>query len=150
MEPKRIVEIINTIFVNSTVYLVDVEIRGDEHHPVIEVFADTEAGITIAECELLNRKIEAELDKTEGFPVKYRLDVSSPGIGCPLEFDWQYRKNRGRDLTVSYQDENNQVITVEGKLEETGDDKITLISKGNPVVILKNSIKTAKVKTKWS
>ena len=58
-------------------HLVEVKIRGDRHKPVFEVFADSETGITLGECENLTRALQDYLDMDESIFGDYRLNVSS-------------------------------------------------------------------------
>ena len=36
-------------------FLVEVRIRGDRRQPIFEIYADTEQGITLKQCEILTR-----------------------------------------------------------------------------------------------
>jgi ribosome maturation factor RimP len=68
----------------------------------LRVIADAEDhNITIEECAGLSRSISDLLDSyPHEFP-DYRLEVSSPGVGHPLE-NWQIAKNVGRRVEVQY------------------------------------------------
>ena len=147
MTDPEIREKIEAVFENSRVYLFEIKIRGSKHLPVIEVFADTEAGITLEECSQLNRKIEEQLDT--GGLVKYRLDVSSPGIDREFKYQWQYKRNTGKPLAVRYT-EGDTDISVEGLLASVSEEGIELNVGKEIKKIQFNTIKTAKVKNKWS
>ncbi|HBC79737.1 MAG TPA: ribosome assembly cofactor RimP [Bacteroidales bacterium] len=63
----------------------------------ITILADTKKGITIDECALLHRQIEASLDREiEDF----ELQVSSPGLDTPFSVIEQYYKNEGQKVAV--------------------------------------------------
>jgi ribosome maturation factor RimP len=72
---------------------------------MLRVIADAEDhNITIEECAGLSRSLSDLLDSyPHEFP-DYRLEVSSPGLGHPLE-NWQIPKNVGRRVEVQYQEE---------------------------------------------
>ncbi len=78
----------------------------------IQIFVDTDAGITIQECSLLSRKIGAYFDEYDIVDFSYELEVSSPGLNNPLILPRQYAKNIGRDLKVTL----NNGEKLEGKL----------------------------------
>ena len=66
----------------------------------LEVFIDSDTGITFNTCRQISRYLEAEIDTNNWLGPKYVLEVSSPGISRPLKLPRQYRKNIGRKLKV--------------------------------------------------
>lgn len=138
---KEIVESLNAFFV-------DLEIHGSQKNPKIIVYADTMNGITIAECEKISREVQAYLDDTYGDSLNYQLEVSSPGIGRGLVFDWQYRKNIGREVRVIYLEDEVQK-TIEGELENFVDNIVYIrLQKKLMEIPLEKIIKT-KVILRW-
>jgi ribosome maturation factor RimP len=81
-------------------HLIDLVVRGERGTRVIEVFIDSETGITSDVCSAASREVGQVIDATREIEGGYRLDVSSPGIGRPLTFPWQYRKHIGRRVEV--------------------------------------------------
>lgn len=66
----------------------------------LEVFLESDTGITHQKCQRISRHLEAYLDSELSLGEKYTLDVSSPGIGKPLLLKRQYYKNIGRKIKV--------------------------------------------------
>jgi len=66
----------------------------------IQIFVDTDNGITIQQCSLLSRAIGKYFDEHELIDFSYELEVSSPGVNNPLILPRQYKKNIGRLLNV--------------------------------------------------
>ncbi len=66
----------------------------------IQIYVDTDLGITIEECSLLSRKIGHYFDENDLIDFSYELEVSSPGVNNPLILARQYQKNIGRELSV--------------------------------------------------
>ena len=128
--------------------LVEVRIRGDRRQPIFEIFADTETGITLKECEILTRDLQDRIDMDESFYENYRLNVSSPGLDRPLTHDFEYKRNIGQQLSIKLQ-------TAEGTIEKIGeltgfDEKILqILENGKSETINRSDIKEAKVKIKW-
>lgn len=144
----RIKELAQKACDELSLYLIDVKIRGDQRNPVFEVYADSEHGITLGQCEELTRKIQDELDMTEfGLP-NYRLNVSSPGIDRALEFDFEYRKNIGKNLIIKLQriEGDDQII---GKLTDFNENELELEIDGSKTKIARNDVAEAKVKIQW-
>ena len=98
---------------------------GRIDRPIYRVVVDRrDQEISIGECASLTRKLQKHLiDHAHGVG-DWRIEVSSPGIGTPLQRTWQFRKNRGRLLKVTVPGEKEpQEIT--GRLvaaEEEGID----------------------------
>ncbi len=77
-------------------FLVEVVIRDRK----IQVFLDSESGITIQECQKVSRYLEHYLDEDQRVVPNYNLEVSSPGLDRPFRIYRQYQKNIGRKLDV--------------------------------------------------
>lgn len=129
-------------------FLVEVRIRGDKRQPIFEIFADTETGITLKECEMLTRELQDCIDMDEAFPENYRLNVSSPGLDKPLIWDFEFKRNIGQKLIIKLQSAKGAIEKI-GKL--TGFDKtsLQLSSDGMTEEIDRSEIIEAKVKIKW-
>lgn len=86
--------------------LLELKRRGERGTTVLEVIIDSEGGINLDDLAELSRWTSALLDEAEDeIPGRYRLDVSSAGLDRPLEHFWQYRKNIGRFLKITFDDE---------------------------------------------
>jgi ribosome maturation factor RimP len=84
----------------------------------------------------------------DSFHSNYRLDVSSPGIGHPLKYDFEYKKNIGHTLVVSEHGDNGTIVH-EGVLMKFDIDILALSSEKGDVEIIRNNIEQAKVKVQW-
>lgn len=142
---KKVKELISPLLHRESIHLVDIELRGFTNNQVLSIFVDTETGITMDQVAYLTREIEGILDLEDPIPGRYRLEVSSPGIGRPLTEKWQYRKNIGRQLQVNYQ-QQDQKLERTGILKEVLDDKILLIDRKQEVIIPFSQIHKAVVK----
>ena len=129
-------------------FLVEVRIRGDRRQPIFEIFADTEQGITLKECESLTRELQDRIDMDEQFAGNYRLNVSSPGLDRPLVKDFEFRRNIGQQLNVKFQSADN-IVEKTGELTGFDDTSLHLLSDGITETINRSDIKEAKVKIKW-
>lgn len=130
-----------------------VEIKAHQNKKV-EVFVDSDSSLTLDKCRQLSRFLEKHIDEQGWLGEKYTLEVSSPGIGRPLQFQRQYTKNIGRKVEVKLLDgetksgqlvaADDQAITIEEKLRiKEGKKKKTVVQQ---TVILFPDIKETKVK----
>jgi len=128
--------------------LVEVQVQGSQRNLEINVFADSENGITMGQCTKLARMIQDELDMDDAYRMKYRLSVSSPGLDRPLTEDWEFQKNMGRTLKVRYTEEE-AVKEVTGKLTGWDAGTIEIETDGNTTVVPRAGITRAKIKLQW-
>ena len=91
----------------------------------VEIYVDSDSGITFKKCQQLSRHLEAEIDEKGWLGEKYTLEVSSPGITRPLKFARQYPRNIGRKLEVKQLEGETKT----GTLIEVDEKQITLESK---------------------
>ncbi len=137
--PEKILTILQPITENVNVYIVEVILRGERTSKVIEVYIDSDAGITLDECSDISRKLSEKLDELELITGRYRLDVSSPGLDRSLKLLRQYHKNIGRNCKVKFK-ENNTTVTQEGVLESDTENSITIKKNGKLKNILFSDI----------
>lgn len=116
----QITEITETLIKDSALFLVDLKIKPTNN---VKVFIDGDAGVSIEVVSKLNRALYKQIEERSLFPDgDFSLEVSSPGVDEPLKFFRQYKKNVGRKVAVTLQDE--QVIS--GILKEADESGITL------------------------
>jgi len=130
-------------------FLVDIQIRGSQTGKVVELFVDSEAGVTANLCAAISSEVSKKLDSSNLMSGRYNLVVSSPGLDRPLTLLRQYRKNIGRTICVTVKNsEGAQKVTGELKAVEEG--TIVLHTSGDAdVSIPLDSVSKAVVETKW-
>lgn len=152
-EVTRIRELVEPLFAGGVfdepVYLVDLQVRGQQGSKVVSVLADTEAGISLGEITRLTREINDLLDVHDVIAGKYRLEVSSPGVSRSLTDTWEFRKNISRNLRVVYEEENTEQTEIIGKLLSVDEAEIVLQLKKESLAIPRETIRKAFVQLKW-
>ncbi|HTX20084.1 MAG TPA: ribosome maturation factor RimP [Bacteroidota bacterium] len=113
-------------------FLVDVAVRGERGSSVVEVFIDTDRGVTADECASVSRRLSADLDRLNLIPGRYRIEVSSPGLDRPLKLPRQFSRNIGRHLRVVSQAEGG-AAEIDGVLKEVSAASLSLQTKDGNV-----------------
>ncbi len=128
--------------------LIELQLKGGRRNMVVQVYADTEEGITLGQCEHINRLIQDELDMDEGFTRYYRLDVSSPGLDRPLIHDFQLKKYLDKELvfTIKAEDETVKKTAV---LKSFNEAVFDVEIDGALEQIDRNMVDRVKVKIQW-
>lgn len=127
-------------------HLIDLVIKNEGKGKSLEVYIDSEQGVTTKVCSEVSRDVASALQSAG--VVQNRLMVSSPGIARPLKFPWQYKKHVGRDLMLKIRggDGENDIV---GSLESVDDNALVLKKNGEPRSIAFDVILDAQVKAPW-
>jgi ribosome maturation factor RimP len=64
--------------------LVDLELNVGHGNGMLRLFIDQEAGISLDDCEAVSHQVSGLLDLEDPIAVRYRLEVSSPGLDRKL------------------------------------------------------------------
>jgi len=120
------------------IFLVDLKISSDKS---IQIILDGDEEVNVKDCINISRAIEGSLDREEE---DFSLEVASAGVGSPLRFPRQYRKNLGRNLEVV----SKEGLKFEGALVNVEEDRIELEWKERePKPIGKGKVTVTKNKT---
>ena len=91
------------------VFLMD--IKEDPHRRLVRCFVDAEESISIDETTEIAKSIQNSGLLDEYYPDGASLEVTTIGLSEPLEQPFQYRKNVGRMLNLTYDKNGNQKHT---------------------------------------
>lgn len=134
-------------------FLIELKVNNTK----VEVFIDSDESVSFEKCRKISRFMEEVLDEEQWLGEKYTLDVSSAGIGRPLMYSRQYKKNVGRNLEVSLLEGGKE----KGKILGADDEKVTIevdrkekvgkknIKKKEAIDIAYDAIKQAKIKVSF-
>lgn len=118
MEKPDLLELVGTAVSElklDDVYPVEVHVSNNR----IEVFLDSDEGITFQKCQLISRWLEAIFDADKIYGEQYILEVSSAGVGKPLKLLRQYAKNIGRLIDIRHKGDlrtRGTLAAVEGNM----------------------------------
>ncbi|UAY52033.1 ribosome assembly cofactor RimP [Ferruginibacter albus] len=105
---------------NEDIFLVSVKIKPTNN---IKIFLDADSGLSIEKCIKINRALYKVIEEKGWYPDgDFSLEVSSPGLDEPLKLLRQYKKNIGRNVEVTLNDDKKQ----EGKLLAVNEETVTL------------------------
>ncbi len=81
----------------------------------LEVFIDSDSGITFEKCQSVSRHLETYLDEEKPLGEKYTLEVSSPGVDRPLKVE--VTPKEGKPQTGTLVEVTDFAITIEEKVK---------------------------------
>ncbi|MFA6609692.1 MAG: ribosome maturation factor RimP [Candidatus Omnitrophota bacterium] len=142
----RVKELIAGYLADHGIELVEIIYRREQEGMVLRLLVDTPQGITIQECEELNKYIGDTLDKEDFISDHYIIEVSSPGLDRPIVTDRDFERSMGKELTISLYEPISGNRRHEGKLVETDKDNIAIDSGGVKTILPRNKIAKAVLK----
>lgn len=98
----RTEKLLEPVMEENNFELVDVEYVKEAGNWYLRAYIDKEGGITINDCELVNRTLSDIMDKEDFIPDAYILEVSSPGLGRKLKKDKDFKRSIGNDVDIKF------------------------------------------------
>jgi ribosome maturation factor RimP len=112
--------------------LVDVQFKSERGQWFLNIFVDKPGGITLNDCELVNKLIDPILDAEPEIAGKHDyLTVSSPGLDRPIKTDCDFKRNMGRTLDVKLFSPVNKKRELTGNLQAFDEENVFLEIQGN-------------------
>ncbi len=97
---KMTEELITPIIDAHHFELVDVEWVKEGSNWYLRVYIDKEGGITVDDCEVINREFGDVLDEKDYISENYIFEVSSPGLDRPLKKEKDFARSIGKDVEI--------------------------------------------------
>ncbi len=97
---KRTEELLMPMITENNFELVDVEYVKEAGTWYLRIYIDKEGGITVNDCELINRQLGDLMDEEDFIEESYVLEVSSPGLDRKLKKDKDFARSIGKDVDI--------------------------------------------------
>ena len=124
-----------------------IEIIGSSHNPLLRIYIDKEEGVTLEDCEKVNKHVYQLLLDNEYFHENGSIEISSPGVDRKFFKIEQYAKFVGEQLKVRFKEED-KFITKKGELLDVENKEIILCSGNEKNYIKFNDIERANLEFK--
>ncbi len=120
-----------------------VELREGGRRKVLRIALDTDGGIGIDHITQATRALSEALDNSDVMGSDpYTLEVTSRGVERPLTLPRHWRRNAGRLVRVTLEDE-----TLDGRIGDSDETGVDLTTKKDTTRIAYDQIVTALVQT---
>ena len=97
---QAVTELLEPVFREESIELVDVEYEKTGKIWTLRVFIDKNQGVTVGDCQKLSREIEDLIEVHELISVPYVLEVSSPGLDRLLKKERDFLRNKGKRIQI--------------------------------------------------
>ena len=101
--PTELRELIEPVIEAHGLELVDADLHKGRAPWTLRAVVDTPAGdgrVPVERCAAVSRELATHLDAQDAIPVRYRLEVSSPGLSRVLGREKDFRAARGEDVAL--------------------------------------------------
>ncbi|MBN2789516.1 MAG: hypothetical protein JXR69_04960 [Candidatus Delongbacteria bacterium] len=122
----KIKEAIEPIIIKYGQELVELSFDEKSRDKKLNVVVGSLKGPGITELTAITKEFHKLNDAQLIIPFDFSLDVSSPGLDRPLATSSDFKRNIGRDITVSYEDENGSVVKETGIVKEVLENHIMI------------------------
>ncbi len=143
-------EKLRTVIEEMGYELVDVSYEKENGGMSLIFTIDKEAGVTIDDCEIVNRKIDPildELNPTDDKP--YTLVVSSPGLDRPLKTDRDLRRTLGKEVELSLFAKQDGKKLFTGVLKNFDEKTVTLETQKGDITFEREKVAIIKLVIKF-
>jgi ribosome maturation factor RimP len=136
--PEEMRNLIEPIVVDHGLELVDIERHQGRPPWTVRVIVDTPSGdgrVPVERCADVSREIAAHLDATDAIPVRYQLEVSSPGLDRVLAREKDFAQACGREIKLETKSPQDGRRRFRGRLLAFDDGALRLAVDGAEVSI---------------
>lgn len=126
---EKLENVLNPILADESIELVEVEFKPSGKRWMLRIFIDKEGGVTIADCEKVNRELGRILDVEDFIDHPYTLEVSSPGLTRPLKKTEDFARYKGKLCRIVTKERIDDKTEFRGKIVDVMDDKVEIKGK---------------------
>ena len=123
--------------------LVDVVFLSKQGRWVLQLFIDTEGGVTIDDCARVSGEIGDLIDVRDILEHEYVLEVSSPGIDRPLKKQKDFYRACGRKVKIRTKEPVKGRQNFTGTLQSVKGNVITLDADGMIITLTVEELEKA-------
>lgn len=97
---ERVTEIAERVAASEGLEIVEIEWKGGGNSRVLRIYIDKPGGISHGDCETISHQVGTILDVEDVIPVRYTLEVSSPGLDRKLLKPADYQRFLGKKARI--------------------------------------------------
>ena len=100
VELTKLTALVDPVLSREGYELVDLEWKREPQGWVLRVFIDRDGGVALEHCADVSHLLSPTLDVSNLIPVRYHLEVSSPGLNRPLKKEADFVRFVGHKARV--------------------------------------------------
>ena len=135
-------EKINPIIVQMGYDVIEVEYAKKTDGMNLTFYIDSDKGVELNDCEKVSKTIDPILDELNPTDDQaYSLVVSSPGIDRPLKTERDFKRNLGKQISITLFSKIDGKKKFDGELKNYSESEITITNvKGEDITLQREKI----------
>ena len=98
--PSHVLELAERAASTHGVEVLELKLRGQGRGRVLSVILDTDDPVEADIVERVSRDLSRALDQADPLEGRYTLEVTTPGLGRPLQSARDFRRQRGHEVSI--------------------------------------------------
>jgi ribosome maturation factor RimP len=132
------------------VEVLELELRGRGRAQVLTVVLDADEPVEADVVERVSQELSRALDQADPLPGSYTLEVSTPGLGRPLQSGRDFRRQRGHEVRIVRGAPGaGATSSLQGVVLAADDQAVTLDVAGSEVRVPLSDVVRGKVVLPW-
>jgi ribosome maturation factor RimP len=148
--PSHVQEMAERVASRHAVEVLELELRGRGRAQVLTVVLDADEPVEADVVERVSQELSRALDQADPLPGSYTLEVSTPGLGRPLQSGRDFRRQRGHEVRiVRGAPDAGATSSLQGVVLAADDQAVTLDVAGSEVRVPLSDVVRGKVVLPW-
>jgi ribosome maturation factor RimP len=143
--PSHVLELAERAASTHGVEVLELKLRGQGRGRVLSVILDADDPVEADVVERVSKDLSRALDQADPLPGSYTLEVTTPGLGRPLQTARDFRRQRGHEVSIVRGD----APSVRGVVLNADDQAVTLDVDGSEVQVALSDVVRGKVVLPW-
>jgi len=141
--PENVRKLVAPVVESLGYELVGVEFLPQGGHGLLRVYIDSEAGVTLDDCQRASHQLSGVLDVEDVIKGRYHLEISSPGLDRPLFEAKHFQRFAGSQVNVRLVAPINGRRKLRGVLQGMKGDDVVLDVDGEVISVPLSAIDKA-------
>jgi ribosome maturation factor RimP len=148
--PSHVQELAERVASRHAVEVLELELRGRGRAQVLTVVLDADEPVEADVVERVSQELSRALDQADPLPGSYTLEVSTPGLGRPLQSGRDFRRQRGHEVRIVRGAPGaGATSSLQGVVLAADDQAVTLDVAGSEVRVPLSDVVRGKVVLPW-
>jgi ribosome maturation factor RimP len=144
--PSHVLELAERAASTHGVEVLELELRGQGRGRVLSVILDADDPVEADVVERVSKDLSRALDQADPLPGSYTLEVTTPGLGRPLQTARDFRRQRGHEVSIV---RGGDAPSVQGVVLDADDQAVTLDVDGSEVQVPLSGVVRGTVVLPW-
>ena len=145
--PSHVLELAERAASTHGVEVLELKLRGQGRGRVLSVILDADDPVEADVVERVSKDLSRALDQADPLPGSYTLEVTTPGLGRPLQTARDFRRQRGHEVSIVRR--GGDAPSVQGVVLDADDQAVTLDVDGSEVQVPLSDVARGKVVLPW-